>query len=217
MFKEDYENIPDRRWRENLYEKVVGHGPLDISVAVGNSHPDFQKKGSGRANMYFSKPTFCEGISMYIGSQDLLTSQFGKDKFYFDQCRVEKVGGIYFNVWSFSMGKQFEIMKNKKFKLDEDKDPMFQMQEYRIMYDPYKSDVTKSNSPGKYWEYFLYYYPNNMISVVSVNCTTINMEFKPSVPKRSNLFEFDPIRYLCYGNKEYACRYNDWTAAAAKK
>lgn len=53
-----------------------------------------------------------------------------------------------------------------------------------------------------------------MVSVVSVNCTTINMEFKPSSPKRSNLFEFDPIRYMCYGNGEFACRYDEWTGAA---
>ena len=116
MYKEDYEDVPDRRWKTNLYEEVVGHGPLDISLTIGNSHPNFQKSGSDWENMYFSKPTFCEGISMFIGSQDILTNQFADEKFYFDQCKSEKIGGIYFNTWSFSLGKQFEIMKNKKFK-----------------------------------------------------------------------------------------------------
>lgn len=54
---------------------------------------------------------------MYIGGQDLLTNKFGGEgeRFYFDECRVEKIGGIYFNIWSFSIGKQFDIMKNKEF------------------------------------------------------------------------------------------------------
>lgn len=93
---------------------------------------------------------------------------------------------------------------------------MFQMQEYRIMFDPNKSDITRSDSPGKAFSYFLSRFSGHMVSVVSVNCTTINMEFRPSVPKKSNLFEFDPIRYMCYGDGEYACRWSEWGGEANK-
>lgn len=39
-----------------------------------------------------------------------------------------------------------------------------------------------------------------MISIISVNCTTINMEYNPNDPQNNNLFDFDPIRYMCYGD-----------------
>jgi hypothetical protein len=52
---------------------------------------------------------------------------------------------------------------------------------------------------GTWWDSIFDDYENSIISIISVNCTTLNMEFNPNDPQNNNLFDFDPIRYMCYG------------------
>lgn len=56
---------------------------------------------------------------------------------------------------------------------------------------------------------------DNMVSVMSVNCTTINLEFNPNDAENNKLFDFDPIRYMCLGTGAQACKFKEWTDAAS--
>ena len=97
------------------------------------------------------------------------------------------------------------------------------MRDFRIMYDDATSDVTGAGSVGSEWEVMTSPtnadgtanpYPAKMITIISVNCTTINQEFNPNDPENNSLFAFDPIRYMCYGNEKFACQYDIWTSAS---
>ena len=92
------------------------------------------------------------------------------------------------------------------------------MKDFRIMYDYETSDVHDSGSVGEDWGGIVSHpeYPAGMISIISVNCTTINQEFNPNDPENNSLFAFDPIRYMCYGNEKFRCLYDIWTDAGAE-
>lgn len=53
---------------------------------------------------------------------------------------------------------------------------------------------------GGWWDNMIPDYEDTLISILSVNCTTINMEYNPNDPQNNNLFDFDPIRYMCISN-----------------
>ena len=103
--------------------------------------------------------------------------------------------GLWFNVWSMSIDRQLEIMTSKAFESGiNKKDPIFQMKDFRIMYDWETSDVHDAGSVGEDWGGIVSHdeYPAGMITVISVNCTTINQEFNPNDPENNSLFAFDP-------------------------
>lgn len=77
------------------------------------------------------------------------------------------------------------------------KDPIFKLRDYRIMSDAEHA----TEEQGGWWMNNIYgsQYLDYMIGIISVNCTTINMEFNPNDPKNNQLFDFDPIRYMCIG------------------
>ena len=117
-----------------------------------------------------------------------------------------------------SIERQLEIMGSKAFESGINKvDPIFQMRDFRLMYDYRTSDVNGAGSVGADWDEVLSHpvYPNNMITIISVNCTTINKEFNPNDPENNSLFAFDPIRYMCYGDDKFKCLYRPWTDASA--
>lgn len=143
----NYENAKE------VYEKVVTHGPIDIKVMLGNSHPHFQSEDTqayGKAAGYFKTTRFCEGIKMFLGAQELISGTFAAsadERFFFDKCEVQFVEGIWFNVWSMSIERQLEIMGSKAFESGINKvDPIFQMRDFRIMYDYRTSDVNGAGS-----------------------------------------------------------------------
>lgn len=48
---------------------------------------------------------------------------------------------------------------------------------------------------------------------VSVNCTTINMDFNPQKKETNQLFSFDPILYVCKaetGDDKDPCGFEAW-------
>lgn len=59
-------------------------------------------------------------------------------------------------------------------------------------------------------------YRDELVAVISVNCTTINQEFNPGDPMNDKLFDFDPIRYMCLGpvGSEFNCNFPQWTTDA---
>lgn len=86
------------------------------------------------------------------------------------------------------------------------KDPIFQMRDYRIMSDA----KNVKDEQAQWWGMNIddgdpdtppFEYVDSMIAIISVNCTTINMEFNPNDPKNNQLFDFDPIRYMCIGSE----------------
>lgn len=124
---------------------------------------------------------------------------------------------MWFNIWSMSIDRQLEIMKSPAFESGINKvDPIFQMRDLRIMYDHATSDVHGApGSVGEDWNGIVSHadYPAGMVSIISVNCTTINQEFNPNDPENNSLFAFDPIRYMCYGNEKFRCQWDIWTDA----
>lgn len=134
-----------------------------------------------------------------MGNQWIPNGQ--KDKYYFDLCRSVLVNGIYFNEWSMTIKRQLEIMKDINFESGIHKiDPIFQLRDFRIKVD---IDPGQSSEEEKAWWTGMYYtsiasgisikdgadnfvnttitpvYGDKMISIISVNCTTINQEFNP--------------------------------------
>lgn len=119
-FKMDYENItslvPSKTNEylnsanaKEIYEKVVTHGPLDIKLYVGNLADPFNSPDSTvpLVKEYFKTDTFCNGVEIILGVNDLLTGSFApngtNDAFKFDICSTTIIEGVYFNVWSMSI------------------------------------------------------------------------------------------------------------------
>lgn len=121
---------------EEIYEKIVTHGPLDVKIYIGNGHPDFidpefpADEDQFKVNMKFKGTTFCDNIPLFLGAQDLVRREFApdgsKDKFLFDKCEAEFIEGLWFNVWSMSIKRQLEIMTSEDFESGtKKKDPIF--------------------------------------------------------------------------------------------
>jgi hypothetical protein len=53
-------------------------------------------------------------------------------------------------------------------------------------------------------------YAEGLVCIISVNCTTINLEFNPNEADNKHLFDFDPIRYMCLGTGTNACDFKTW-------
>lgn len=134
IYKQDYENITDANIfagnqylnyenAKEVYKEIVTHGPLDVKLMIGNAHPIFNYDMDAvreyigdpsftddlNLNYKFRGTSFCEGIKLYLGAQDLLTNEFAPngdaDKYYFDKCEAVEIEGMWFNVWSFSIEK----------------------------------------------------------------------------------------------------------------